>query len=454
MKTLLICAVLLALPWIALATPVPDTGQTKCYDNTQEISCPNPGEDFYGQDAQYITNPHSYTKLDENGNDLPDGATEWVMVRDDLTGLIWEVKTDDASIHDKDITYNWYDAQNVFISTVNVQNYGGYNDWHLPTIKELCSLVDWNQLGPAINTSFFPNTAPTGYYWSDTTFAGNPDLAWLVTFGIGGASPIYKPLNPSYVRAVRGGQSSNNFIDNLDGTITDINTNLMWQKDAGMPCLWQQALSYCENLSLAGYDDWRLPNANEQQSIIDYSRYAPSIDPIFMDTVTSCYWTSTSDSWDAFYAVVIHSYDGEVAFNNGKFSPCNVRPVRGGCIDDCDSIPDSEDNCPYNCNPLQEDTYPPQGNGIGDACDCEGNFNCAADSDVDGSDAALFKGDFGRSSIEHPCIAGDTCNGDFSCDGDVDGTDASLFKSDFGRSSMLNPCLVCVVGEWCSYPLP
>jgi hypothetical protein len=100
----------------------------------------------------------------------------------------------------------------------------------------------------------------------------------------------------------------------------------------------------------------------------------------------------------------------------------------------------------------QEDTFPPQGNGIGDACDCEGNFSCAEDQDVDGSDAALFKGDFGRSIMVHPCIVGDTCNGDFTCDGDVDGTDASLFKADFGRSSILNPCPACGEGgEWCGY---
>jgi hypothetical protein len=116
MKTVLvICAALLALPFIALATPVPDTGQTKCYDNSQEIACPNPGEDFYGQDAQYGPNLHSYTKLDVNGNALPFSATEWEMVRDNVTGLIWEIKTDDGTIHDKDNRYRWDDAQNVFI---------------------------------------------------------------------------------------------------------------------------------------------------------------------------------------------------------------------------------------------------------------------------------------------------------------------------------------------------
>ncbi len=122
---------------------------------------------------------------------------------------------------------------------------------------------------------------------------------------------------------------------------------------------------------------------------------------------------------------------------------------------DCDYILDMEDNCPKDYNPNQEDTYPPQGNSIGDACECEGNFNCSADQDVDGSDAALFKVDFGRSGILDPCTGGSLCNGDFNCDGDADGTDAALFKADFGRSSMQNPCPACVAGvEWCSYPLP
>jgi len=72
----------------AFAGALPDTGQTKCYNDTAEITCPAPGEDFYGQDAQYTTNPRSYTKLDASGNALPDTATSWTMVRDNVTGLI------------------------------------------------------------------------------------------------------------------------------------------------------------------------------------------------------------------------------------------------------------------------------------------------------------------------------------------------------------------------------
>ena len=119
---------------------------------------------------------------------------------------------------------------------------------------------------------------------------------------------------------------------------------------------------------------------------------------------------------------------------------------------DGDRILEASDNCPNTSNPLQEDTYPPAGNGKGDACDCEADFMC--DGDVDGSDAALFKADFGRSVILAPCTDESPCNGDFNCDGDADGTDASLFKFDFGHSALSIPCPACERGAWCDYAGP
>jgi len=135
---------------------IPDTGQTKCYDNSQEIPCPQPGEPFYGQDAQYSINPQSYIKLDANDNDLPDSATEWSMVRDNVTGLIWENKTADGSIHDKNNTYNWGDAQNVFIANLNASKFGGFSDWRLPEVKELSFIVNSDIYNPSINTTYYP----------------------------------------------------------------------------------------------------------------------------------------------------------------------------------------------------------------------------------------------------------------------------------------------------------
>ena len=101
------------------------------------------------------------------------------------------------------------------------------------------------------------------------------------------------------------------------------------------------------------------------------------------------------------------------------------------------------------CGMAQEDSYPPGGNGCGDACECEGNFD--GDLDVDGTDASTFKVDFGRSKLINPCTNGNPCDGDFECDIDVDGTNASKFKSDFGRSKIVNPCPVCPTNPWCVY---
>ena len=124
--------------------------------------------------------------------------------------------------------------------------------------------------------------------------------------------------------------------------------------------------------------------------------------------------------------------------------------ILGGALDsDGDGIMDYDDNCPTTPNPNQEDTYPPQGNGIGDACDCEGNFDC--DQDVDANDVTRFLWDFGRMQSYNPCTNSHQCYGDFSCDGDVDASDVTKFLEDFGRSQYNNPCPVCEVGNWCVY---
>ena len=105
-----------------------------------------------------------------------------------------------------------------------------------------------------------------------------------------------------------------NLVINGDGTVTDTSTGLMWQQaTAPGTYTWEQALTYCENLILnndgqwtsntpnasgAKYSDWRLPNSNELQSIVDYSRYNPSIDTTyFPGTVASDYWSSTTNAY-------------------------------------------------------------------------------------------------------------------------------------------------------------
>jgi hypothetical protein len=85
------------------------------------------------------------------------------------------------------------------------------------------------------------------------------------------------------------------FLDNENGTITDTLTGLIWQKEATEETMtWEKAQEYCENLSLNGYTDWRLPAVKELLSLVDYSRYNPAINTTyFPNTVSSFYWSTT-----------------------------------------------------------------------------------------------------------------------------------------------------------------
>ena len=119
---------------------------------------------------------------------------------------------------------------------------------------------------------------------------------------------------------------------NQDGTVTDTATGLMWQQDGAGQMNWETALSYCENLVLAGYDDWRLPNINELQSLVDYSTYDPAIDTsAFPHTMSYTYWSSTTYSNITDSAWSVHFYNGVVGTNyklNNMYG--SVRAVRSG----------------------------------------------------------------------------------------------------------------------------
>jgi len=95
--------------------------------------------------------------------------------------------------------------------------------------------------------------------------------------------------------------ASDTYIDNGDGTITDTSTGLMWmKKDAGNAMTWEEALSYCEDSTYAGYTDWHLPDVKELQSIVDYTGVYPAINSTYFDLGTyaenpdNYFWTSTS----------------------------------------------------------------------------------------------------------------------------------------------------------------
>ena len=304
MKRPLILATLIAGSVFAAERPytVVGTGQTKCYGDRGEISAPQPGRAFCGQDAQHPDPAPSYK---DNG----DGT-----VSDLNTGLTW-VKARGEKI-------NWKSAAD----GAEDCRVGGFDDWRMPTIKELYSLINFNggcvgtvaSSTPYIDTKYFDfvyGDESKGFRiidsqdWSateytSTTMNGNPTV-FGVNFADGRIKgyPKSSPRgeNKLFVRYVRGNPDygKNHFLDNGDGTVTDRATGLMWQQtDSEKGLNWQEALAWAHEKnaeSFLGHNDWRLPNAKELQSIMDYS-VIPAIDLNFlkMSDPDAWYWSSTT----------------------------------------------------------------------------------------------------------------------------------------------------------------
>ncbi len=222
----LAAVVAIILPSGATAMQWPDTEQRNCYDNEKIIPCPvDESSPFYGQDAQHDGPSHSYTKLGWDGLELDDSAIDWVMVRDNVTGLIWEMKNsmdnleDGSNPNDADNTYTWckksikvgvcdgLDNTDDFIDTINGVMFGGYDDWRLPNVKELATLLYKKPDHPLyINLDYF-NPTMVGDYWSSDKVIGVDGRAWVTVFFDSMNSDHYHGSwdVKLFVRAVRAG---------------------------------------------------------------------------------------------------------------------------------------------------------------------------------------------------------------------------------------------------------
>ena len=200
---------------------------------------------YSGKEETKVTpDSSSYTKIANDGSELPNSATlgtnpkDWACTKDNKTGLIWEVKTDNGGLRDKDNIYTNYtvdypsdwdvgklgDSTNTdgFVGAVNTQGLCGASDWRMPRKDELeglisCSDEKYNTLGkdeygqictgspiyPTINTTYFPNTE-NAIFWSSSPYAGYSGMAAGVHF-YGGLAYQYGKNNDHYVRLVRDG---------------------------------------------------------------------------------------------------------------------------------------------------------------------------------------------------------------------------------------------------------
>lgn len=219
----------------AVTTKLNDTGITRCGNaDNNDLDCAQAG--YPNQDAEHgrdVTHNDdsdghagfSFTKLDASGDPLPASATEWSCVKDNVTGLIWEVKTDDGGLRDKDNTYTWYSSDSntnggsagtvnggecpdtgncdteKYAANVNAAGLCGFNDWRMPKTEELRSIVNYGTYNPSIDTGYFPNTRSSPY-WTSSPLSNYNDNAWGVSFYYGYDYSNYNKNNGGYVRLV------------------------------------------------------------------------------------------------------------------------------------------------------------------------------------------------------------------------------------------------------------
>ena len=295
----------LALPTVSY--PVVDTAQDVCYDNSSEISAPATNETFYGQDAQIDGHQPCY-----------DVSPDRLTVYDYNTRLTWTRSPDWNGDGTIDINDKMTQSEAAaYVATANAVNFGGYSDWRLPTIKELYSLMDFRGTDPMSGDTYtlvpFIDSDYFEFAWGDTS-AGERSIDSQVATSTIHLDPVmggmvdampclnivdgrikgYPVTKDFLVYLCRGNTSYgvNDYDDNGDGTVTDNATGLMWAKnDSGSGMLWADALAYAQLMNASnylGHSDWRLPNAKELQSIVDYSRAPTATGSAAIDPVLKC----------------------------------------------------------------------------------------------------------------------------------------------------------------------
>ena len=269
---------------------LPDTGETISYTATP------------GEDNDYTIYPPYFI---HNG----DGT-----VTDTVTGLMWQQK-DGGEMTIERAQY--------YCDTLTL---GGHTDWRLPSPHEGFSILNHQHANPAVDTTVFTTTLAE-YWWSNLRQANDSTKIWVTNAGGGiGNHPKNETISAGgvkhfNVRAVRDitppPTIPAHFSDNGNGTITDNLTGLTWQKSSSTDSItWEQALNYSDTLTLAGFNDWRLPNIKELQSINIETAINPSLNTTYFPTLgTNKFWSSTTlpnqttKAWYLYTQFGITTYD-------------------------------------------------------------------------------------------------------------------------------------------------
>lgn len=178
-----------------------------------------------------------FTRLDDIGDEVDDVSQPWRCVRDNVTGLVWEIKTTNGDLHGRRHTYSWYSEENNggysgplnpatpscslsdcntqdFVEAVNAQGLCGFYDWKLPSHNELLSIVHFGKsTSPMLDTDYFPyadsgQTSNLWYWTSQTSVDGTNEEAqnaWAIDLSSGNDNFLNKSTAAN-VRLVRAGR--------------------------------------------------------------------------------------------------------------------------------------------------------------------------------------------------------------------------------------------------------
>lgn len=235
-------------------------------------------------------------------------------------------------------------------------NFAGHGDWRLPNIAELQTIVERENINPAINTAMFPNinipTNGNSVFWSSSPLVETTKETWTAYFYDGTIINNFR-WDSFSVRLVRASQSlgigvstpNSDFTDNKDGTVTHKRTGLVWQRCSvgqtwtGLTCsgtastyTYDQAIAL--NSTFAGHNDWHAPNANELASIVKYNAVNPTINTTqFPNTPSNDFWSSSPYVGDTSHAWSVAFSYGDV-YGSSRDSSLAVRLVHASRLAD------------------------------------------------------------------------------------------------------------------------